>query len=129
MNRSRLFRLLPLVMVALLLTTACTGRTEPEEGAISGWPENEFTEKIVPPPSGEVAYTYDLSETMQYGVAVSGLTGEQIEAYENTLREAGFTASDQPEDAENTLVKDGTKVALSSSDGVLLIMIQLNATA
>ena len=70
--------------------------SEGGEGQMGGsWPDNEFTQ-LVPKPDMDIQYTGE--EDGEFVVSFAGATLEQIKAYADKLRGAGFTLDEEVEE-------------------------------
>ena len=71
---------------------------EGSEGQVGGsWPDNEFT-KLVPKPGMDIQYAGE--DEGEFVVTFAGATLEQIKAYADKLRSAGFTLNEEVEEQE-----------------------------
>ena len=71
---------------------------EGNEGQIGGdWPDNEFTQ-LVPRPDMDIQYAGE--DEGEFAVTFAGATLEQIKAYADKLRGAGFTLDEEVEEQE-----------------------------
>ena len=95
----------------------------------SKWPDNEFT-KLIPKPNFEVSLSYD--EGDRCGIQFANLTAEDLRAYAEQLKSAGFTVDAETTDEEQfgtwvyTYIAynlDGIKVELSGVAGISSIVI------
>lgn len=133
-----------LLLTALLifsLFTGCSAKKENAEEPFAAWdmsdvkpqyvtelPENEFTEKIVRPQSGEVDYVLDHTDSRHYAVLFKNISSEESERYVRKLKKNGYSEMNS---AENTVsvgtILEGEKayLSVSYSDGVLGVLIAL----
>lgn len=122
----------------LILFAGCTGQdssetaedwllSEPEY--VSEWPENEFTRQIAKPEHGEVSWVMDVpasDDFTRYGIAVTGITRAESEAYIEELNAQGYArlASEGNETSVGTMLKkEGVVLSIAySGDGMVILI-------
>ena len=81
----------------------------------SKWPDNEFT-KLIPKPNFEVSLSY--AEGDQCGIQFADLTAEDLRAYAEQLKSAGYTVDAETTDEEQF----GTWVYLNANKMPTLLL-------
>ena len=81
----------------------------------SKWPDNEFT-KLIPKPNFEVSLSY--AEGDRCGIQFANLTAEDLRAYAEQLKSAGFTVDAETTDEEQF----GTWVYLNANKMPTLLL-------
>ena len=96
-HRKILAILLPTVLVCAMLA-GCAAKGAPAAWDASGaqpkyltqLPDNEFTEKLVPPQGGTLEYVLDYGDSGRYAVFFQDISSEESAAYVDALKAAGY---------------------------------------
>lgn len=88
----------------------------------SKWPDNEFT-KLIPKPNFEVSLSY--AEGDRCGIQFANLTAEDLRAYAEQLKSAGFTVDAETTDEEQF----GTWVYTYSASNANGVEVELSGVA
>ena len=134
----------PLFLSALLIFSLFAGCSAKNENAeepfaawdmsdvkpqyVTEWPENEFTEKIVRPQSGDVDYVLDYTDSRRYAVFFNNISSEQSERYLRELKKNGYSEMNSAEDTVSVgtiLESEKAYLSVSYSDGILGVLITL----
>ncbi len=102
-NKSVSFLLIFLLVCSLF--TACSAKDDPADALLdtawdaagaqpeylTQWPDNVFTEKIVPPQSGSVDYALDYTDSGRYAIFIKDISLEGSEEYVKELESIGYS--------------------------------------
>lgn len=135
----------PFLLILLLvcsLFTACSAKADPagalpdaawdaasaEPEYLTQWPDNAFTEKIVPPQSGTVDYALDYSDSGRYAIFIRDISSEGSDEYVKTLKSIGYSEMRTAANSVSvgTLFESNeTYLSVSYSEGILGLVITL----
>lgn len=95
---------------------------------LTEWPQNVFTEKILPPQNGMVDYVLDYADSDRYAVFVRDISSEESEQYIKELKDFGYSEvhSDGNDVSVGTVLEsEEAYLSISYSDGELGVLITL----
>ena len=85
---------------------------------ISEWPENEMTEHVPRPRSGEVHYIYGDADSGSYGIVLKDISRNESNAYIDEIIEQGYTEIlSESEEASAGIMLEKEDIILSISYG------------
>ena len=138
-HRKILAILLAAVLVCAMLA-GCAAKGAPAAWDASGaqpeyltqLPDNEFTEKLVPPQGGTLEYVLDYGDSGRYAVFFQDISSEESAACVDALKAAGYAESQSAANDASTgtmLEREDAYLSISYADGVLGVLITLRDAA
>ncbi len=95
---------------------------------IETFPENEFTEEIIKPSSGELDYVLDLTESSRYAIFYKNIDLSESEKWLDDMLDFGFKKVQYAANSVSVgtiLQKDDVYLSVAFSDGSLAILIAI----
>lgn len=140
--RARIVPLLLAVLAACLMFAGCSPQgktaeepagmvwdvTDAEPEFLTQWPENTFTEKIVPPQSGSIDYVLDGTQAGRYAVFIKDISAQASDKYVETLKTLGYAEIQSAKNRVSVgmiLERNDALLSVSYADGVLGVLITL----
>lgn len=134
-------KILALFLAAVLvcaMPAGCAAKGSPAEAAwdasgaqpeyLTQLPDNEFTEKLVPPQGGALDYVLDYGDSGRYAVFFQDISSEGSAAYVDALKAAGYAEAQSAANevsAGTVLEREDAYLSISYADGVLSVLITL----
>ena len=101
-------------------------------GYLTQWPENAFTEKIIPPQAGAVDYALDDTASGRYAIFIKDISSKESEQYVKELKDSGYAelhASANEVSVGTMLEGEDAYLSVSYAEGVLGVVITLKEAA
>ena len=143
-NRERGLSLFFAMLLVCALFTGCSaGKTETAElrawnlehvepEYLTQWPENAFTEKIIPPQAGAVDYALDDTASGRYAIFIKDISSKESEQYVKELKDSGYAELHAGANAVSVgtmLEGEDAYLSVSYAEGVLGVVITLKEAA